>query len=77
MRSVTASEAKNKFGQLLDMARSEPVRIKKNGRDVAVVLSPDDFQRLLDSGREVNPAVKRLHQKSVSRWAKVYTALAK
>ncbi len=77
MKTIKASDAKNKFGHLLDMAQAEPVRIQKNGRDVAVVLSPEDFQRLLASADRVNPAVKKLHEKSVTRWAKAYEALAK
>lgn len=77
MQFLRASEAKNKFGQLLEMAQSEPVRIQKNGRDVAVVLSPEDFQRLLDNGGAVSPAVAKLHEKSVARWGKVYRALAR
>jgi len=77
MQSVKASDAKNKFGQLLDMAQAEPVRIQKNGRDVAVVLSPDEFQRLIAGAGGVSPAVAKLHEKSVKRWAKVYDALAK
>ena len=76
MHSITASDAKNRFGQLLDMAQTEPVRIQKNGRDVAVVLSADDFQRLVNNGRRVNPAVEKLAEKSMLRWAKVYEALA-
>jgi prevent-host-death family protein len=77
MQSITASEAKNKFGQLLEMAQAEPIRILKNGRDVAVMLSPEDFKRLLDNKSNVNPVVIKLHEKSMSRWAKVYEALAK
>lgn len=78
MNIWNASDAKNRFGQLLDVARSEPVRIQKNGRDVAVVLSPEEFQRLTEMARsEPSPAVKALHEKSVKRWAKVYEALAK
>ena len=77
MQSNTASEAKNKFGQLLEMAQAEPIRILKNGRDVAVMLSPEDFKRLLDNKSNVNPVVIKLHEKSMSRWAKVYEALAK
>ena len=78
MAEMTATEAKNKFGQLLELARSEPVRIQKNGRDVAVVLSPEEYRRLraADAPR-VNPAVARLHEESHKRWAKVYEALAR
>lgn len=79
MAEISATEAKNKFGQVLEMAQAEPVRIQKNGRDVAVLLSADDYGKLLkDSGApRVNPLVVRLHQESVKRWGKVYEALAK
>lgn len=43
MKTVSATDAKNKFGELLDEAATGPVRIDKNGRPVAYVLSPDDF----------------------------------
>jgi len=78
MNKISASDAKNRFGQLLDLAQSGPVRIQKNGRDVAIVLSPEEFRRLAETGRgEPSPAVKALHEKSASRWAAVYEALAK
>ena len=78
MKIMSASDAKNRFGQLLDQARSEPVRVQKQGRDVAVVLSPEEFQRLASAaGGAVNPLVEKLHAESASRWARVYEALAK
>lgn len=46
MRSVSAKEAKDGFGALLDAAQREPVTITKKGRAVAVVLSKEDFERL-------------------------------
>jgi len=46
MKSLTASEAKNRFGMLLDWARQEPVLIEKQGRQVAVILSVEEYQRL-------------------------------
>ena len=39
MKSMSAKEAKNGFGLLLDTARAGPVTIEKHGRPVAVVLS--------------------------------------
>ncbi len=44
MKSVTAKDAKNRFGQLIDDAQREPVTIKKNGRPFAVVQAYADFQ---------------------------------
>jgi prevent-host-death family protein len=46
MRSMTAHEAKARFGQLLDAARSEPVTINKHGRAVAVVISKEEFDAM-------------------------------
>lgn len=78
MKTIAATDAKNRFGELIDMAQAEPVRVQRQGRDVAVVLSPEEFRRLTEaaSGR-VSPAVERLHAESAKRWAKVYEALAK
>ena len=45
VKTVAAKEAKQSFGQLLDDAQREPVRIERNGRPVAVVLSTADFER--------------------------------
>ena len=78
MNKMTASDAKNKFGQLIEMARSAPVRVQKQGRDVAIVLSPEEFQRLTAAAKPgVNPDVKRLHDESVKRFSRLYEALAK
>lgn len=46
MRETSATEAKNKFGQLIDQAMTEPVAIDKNGRPVAVLVSFAEYQRL-------------------------------
>ncbi len=79
MSAITATDAKNRFGQLLEMAQAEPVHIQKNGRDVAVIVSPEEFKRLqAASGKPaVNPMVAKLHEESIRRYGKVYEALAK
>ncbi|MGI0481145.1 type II toxin-antitoxin system Phd/YefM family antitoxin [Geminocystis sp. CENA526] len=46
MKTLTATEAKNSFGMLLDWARQEPVLIEKQGRQVAIMLSVEEYQRL-------------------------------
>ena len=48
MKTLGASEAKNRFGEMLDLARREPVQIAKKGRGVAVVLSIEEFERFSD-----------------------------
>ena len=46
MQSVSAHDAKARFGQLLDTARREPVVIERHGRAVAVILSKEDYDEL-------------------------------
>ena len=78
MKSFSTTSARASFSHLLDMAQTEPVRITRRGRDVAVVLSPEEFRRMAEAARgKVNPAVERLHAESVTRWASVYEALAR
>lgn len=48
MKSMSAKDAKNNFGLLLDSARAEPVEVHKYGRPVVVVLSVEEFRRLSD-----------------------------
>jgi prevent-host-death family protein len=79
MTDITATDAKNRFGQVLEMARSEPVHVQKNGRDVAIVISPEQFQRLLQGGTapKVRPAIEELLQRSIEKRRSLYEALAK
>ncbi len=79
MSAITATEAKNRFGQLLEMAQAGPVHVQKNGRDVAVVLSPEEFRRLLADkpAPKVRPAVEVLLRRSIERHDELYKALAK
>lgn len=46
MKTVPATEAKNRFGAILDDAQREPVVIQRQERDIAVVLSMADYERL-------------------------------
>lgn len=79
MNYISATDAKNRFGELLEEVRKGPVHVQKHGRDVAVVVSPEEFERLNEAAKKsgVNPLIKRLHEESHARWGKVYEALAK
>ena len=46
MKTMSAREAKNAFGLMIDTARAEPVRIEKHGRGVVVVLAVEEYERL-------------------------------
>jgi prevent-host-death family protein len=46
MKSMSAKDAKNAFGMLIDNARAEPVAIEKHGRKVVVVIAVEEYERL-------------------------------
>ena len=46
MRTVTASEAKQSLASVIEAAGREPVVIQRQKRDVAVVLSMAEYERL-------------------------------
>ncbi|MFA7670370.1 MAG: type II toxin-antitoxin system Phd/YefM family antitoxin [Burkholderiaceae bacterium] len=47
MRTVTASEARQGLAEVIEAARREPVIIQRQKRDVAVVMSMDEYARLV------------------------------
>ncbi|MDB4265343.1 type II toxin-antitoxin system Phd/YefM family antitoxin [bacterium] len=49
MLIFSATEAKNRFGELLEASHSSPVEIDKQGRPVAVLLSYEAYQELRES----------------------------
>ena len=75
-KHVTATEAKNRFGELLETVNSEPVFIRKNGRDVAVLMSKADFEAR-DANAAKKALVQQLHEESITRYSEVYEELAK
>ena len=48
MRSVSATEAKQRLAALLDSAQREPVVIRRQNRDVAVIMSAEEYERIRD-----------------------------
>ena len=57
MRTVSATEAKQRLAALLDAAQREPVLIRRQNRDVAVIMSAEEYERI----RKINSAeLKRL-----------------
>jgi len=76
MKTMQATDAKNRFGELLDEAAIGPVRIQKNGRDVAVLMSSAEYERHFQilSKKEL---IQRYHEESIERFGPLYEALAK
>jgi|APCry1669189534_1035231.scaffolds.fasta_scaffold45246_2 prevent-host-death family protein len=46
MPSFTAAEAKNRFGELVDTARIEPVAVTKYDKPFVIVLGVDEYEKL-------------------------------
>lgn len=56
MHRMSARDAKNGFGRLIDLARAEPVAIEKYGRSVVVVIAIEEYERLSDKASARLPA---------------------
>lgn len=52
MRYISASDAKQKLAAVLDAAQHEPVMIRRQKRDVAVLLSAQEYERVCALNRE-------------------------
>lgn len=50
MKTVSATDAKQRLAALLDAAQREPVLIRRQNRDVAVIMLAEEYQRI----RELN-----------------------
>jgi prevent-host-death family protein len=46
MAIVSATHAKQNFAALLDQAQREPVRIQRHERDVAVLVSAEEYEKI-------------------------------
>ena len=46
MKTFTANEAKTRFGEFIDQAQREPVRVMRHDRVVGVMVSAQDYQAM-------------------------------
>lgn len=68
MRSVSATEAKQRLAALLDAAQIEPIVIRRQKRDAAVLLSPREFDRLRGlNAAEFQKFCDRVAEKAAAR----------
>jgi len=52
MKIITALEAKNRFGEVMEVAQRQPVSITRNGRPSVVVISAESYARRQRIARE-------------------------
>ncbi|MXX75062.1 MAG: type II toxin-antitoxin system Phd/YefM family antitoxin [Holophagales bacterium] len=68
MRTVSATEAKQRFAAILDAAQHEPIMVRRQKREVAVVLSPRDYERLRALNlRELDEYCQRIGAQAAER----------
>jgi prevent-host-death family protein len=46
MPTVSATHAKQNFAAILDQSQREPVRIQRHDRDVAVLVSAEEYEKI-------------------------------
>jgi prevent-host-death family protein len=46
MKTVSATDAKQRLAALLDAAQREPILIRRQNRDVAVIMSAGEYDRI-------------------------------
>ena len=46
MHTFTANEAKTRFGEFIDLAQREPVRVMRRDRVVGVMVSAQDYEAM-------------------------------
>jgi prevent-host-death family protein len=47
--NVSATELKTRLGRYLEIAAKEPVFIEKNGRNTAVIISAEEYQKFISA----------------------------
>jgi antitoxin Phd len=68
MRSVSATEAKQRLAALLDAAQREPVVIRRQNRDVAVIMSAEEFDRIRGANiDELDRLCERVSKQAAAR----------
>lgn len=53
MEVMTALDAKNQFGQLINAAQLHPVKINKHGRTVAYVISNSEYEKMKNNNNSI------------------------
>jgi antitoxin Phd len=68
MRSVSATEAKQRVAALLDAAQREPVVIRRQNRDVAVIMSAEEYERIRGANiDELDRLCERVSKQAAAR----------
>jgi antitoxin Phd len=68
MKTVTVTDARQRFGALLDAVEREPVVIRRKDRDVAVIISAAEYERIRKANiAELERTMDRISAQAAAR----------
>lgn len=68
METVSSSEARNNLAAMLEKAQHEPITIQKQGRNAAVLVSYEEYERLtVDPVRRFHNTCERIGKNAKER----------
>jgi antitoxin Phd len=68
MKTVSATDAKQRFAAVIDAAQREPIRVRRQNRDVAVIMSPEQYDRMRGANiEELDRLCERVSRQAAER----------
>jgi len=67
MKTVSATDAEQRFAAIIDAAQREPVRVRRQNRDVAVILPAEEYDRIRGANMENSTAFVSASLSEVSK----------
>ena len=68
MKTVSATEAKQRFAAIIDAAQREPVVVRRQNRDVAVIMSSEEYERIRGANiEELDRLCQRVSKQAAER----------
>lgn len=68
MRSISATEAKQRFAAIIDAAQREPIVVRRQNRNVVVILAAEEYERIRRSNiAELERTMDRIGAEAAAR----------
>jgi len=68
MKSVSATEAKQRFAAIVDAAQREPIVVRRQNRDVVVILAAGEYERIRKANvADLKRSMDRIGAQAASR----------
>jgi antitoxin Phd len=68
VKTISATDAKQRFAAVIDAAQREPVRIRRQHRDVAIIMSTEEYDRIRGANvEELDRLCERVSKQAAER----------